>query len=129
MHVNPVRFAPKYHHKLMTVDDTEIAWAAGFFDGEGSIFSFLKSDRPNGKRSARITIVQKNDNCEVLDRFQAAVYGFGAIYASKTRNQLTYQVWNHSQVRHVMERLWKFLGSAKKEATNKAFAACGIEKL
>ena len=53
---------------------TELAWAAGFFDGEGSV-SVHCDKRPGRTPSFRLEIEQVD--IRPLERFQRAVGGFG----------------------------------------------------
>lgn len=56
----------------------EIAWAAGFFEGEGSFFRNLRPPRKDGSRAfySRASVTQKDRS--LLERFQRIV-GFGII--------------------------------------------------
>lgn len=61
----------------------ERAWAAGFFDGEGS---FSIANRSQGQCAPQISVAQCNRG--PLDRFRAAVFGIGKIYGPyKPKNQ------------------------------------------
>jgi hypothetical protein len=108
----------------MNLDTHEVAWAAGFFDGEGSTFASTqnrtaKNRIKNPKTSVRIAIVQRWDNVEVLERFKRIV-GVGAIYGPGTRAQGMYQAWRFEQSQAVIAMLWKYLGSAKRQQAKKA---------
>ena len=95
----------------------ELAWAAGFFDGEGCIT--LSRGLPT------LSIAQVDR--EVLDRFKRAV-GPGSVngpydYASKERRehflnrkpQYRYQLSRLDDVRNVIDLLSPYLSSIKKE--------------
>jgi hypothetical protein len=91
------------------VSDTELAWCAGFFDGEGTT-SYLKKDKWIGPR---MSVSQKN--IKPLERFQEAV-GHGKIYAHDQRSGL-YQ-WTcqrKDDVKIILEKLWPFLCDQKKD--------------
>lgn len=54
----------------MKIDDVELAWMAGFFDGEGSIFVFHLRPRPqNSHGQYQIRVAIANTNEEILQRF------------------------------------------------------------
>lgn len=89
----------------------ELAWAAGFFDGEGCTSA--------QKYTATLSIAQKATNAEVIHRFRAAV-GFGKIYGPYTNSakssdiSIRYHVTSFEQVQAVIAMLWAWLGTAKK---------------
>jgi len=63
-------------------EQTETAWAAGLFDGEGST-SIQFDKRYVGRRGTfRLSMAQSGDDraIEILERFQRAVGGLGKIY-------------------------------------------------
>jgi hypothetical protein len=65
--------------------ETDIAWCAGFFDGEGHI-SYKEKINPKTKHvtgTLYCCIPQKSDNREVLDFFQSTI-GFGTMYGPYT---------------------------------------------
>jgi hypothetical protein len=98
------------------MSEIELAWAAGFFDGEGN------SNSSGRTFAMRISQVHR----EVLDRFCAAV-GAGKVYGpypAKQENrqpQYRYEVAGLS-ARQVYEKLRPFLGTVKKEQADKAAA-------
>jgi hypothetical protein len=58
--------------------DCELAWCAGFFDGEGSIHYYKLK---NGARRIHMSLAQRADNNSLLYRFQIAT-GTGQICKS-----------------------------------------------
>jgi hypothetical protein len=91
--------------------EIEIAWAAGFYDGEGCSTLSKK-----GKNShVRCAISQKDRR--VLDRFRNTV-GFGKIYPSKGTCPWRWQTTSELDSRRVLELLWPYLGELKKEQAN-----------
>jgi len=60
------------------VDSRELAWAAGFFDGEGWSGLSQEAGRRTGQPQARINQADPNGVPEVLRRFRSSV-GFGRI--------------------------------------------------
>jgi hypothetical protein len=99
--------------------DVELIWAAGFFDGEGTI-----SVR-TGKRSKTQTVmnlkVRQNDR-RPLDRFQQAV-GCGKVYGPYERkagdlSSNPYHVWElnkQQEIFDVIDALIPFLSEPKRE--------------
>lgn len=96
--------------------ETELAWAAGFFDGEGCS---CVQKRAGGKR-AGISLQISQNNTENLERFLAAV-GQGGIrgpHISKTSNSKPSWRWgcySKSGTHAVMKQLWPYLGIHKKK--------------
>ena len=89
----------------------ELAWAAGFFDGEGHV-GFLP-------RTCDMQIGMSQNTREVLARFQAAV-GLGRVNGPyKPRwvknSRYTFNVGGHRGVIQVMERLAPWLSAPKLE--------------
>lgn len=109
--------------------ETEAAWAAGFFDGEGctSFFSTAAPDERAGRRNhIKVTITQ-NDR-EVLDRFLAVV-GIGAIYAAPKYHRFSYQAQGYEKARTVIRVIWPYLGRLKREQWERAEQRWLTEKL
>ena len=104
------------------MDKLELAWAAGFFDGEG--YARLRTtQRPNGKYRHAVLAVAQID-IRPLERFQNAVLGLGKIngpygpYPSQTKNSSPQYRWETAKFEHVqavVALLWNFLSEPKKE--------------
>ncbi|HEX9696833.1 MAG TPA: LAGLIDADG family homing endonuclease [Actinomycetota bacterium] len=89
-----------------------LAWAAGFFDGDGCFSA----------ASARIATITQVDR-EVLERFQATV-GFGTIYGpyensgARRETRQPFSFWRTNRFEHTQAlaaMLWFKLGEAKKQ--------------
>jgi hypothetical protein len=97
---------------MIKIDTHELAWAAGFFDGEGS------TTKPSGRARSMAPVIQLGQaESFPLERFVKAV-GFGYI---RTYKDKLYKKWyfymtitkfEHSQQAICM--LWKWLGPTKK---------------
>ena len=87
--------------------ETELAWAAGFFDGEGCTFS-------NGKDYPRMVAAQMDRR--PLDRLHAAV-GFGIVKPVR-RGGFEWVVSDWQDVRIVHMLLWPYLSQPKREQAN-----------
>lgn len=111
---------------------SEVAWAAGFFDGEGSSGSYLIKSRSGvgGHFYPRVT-VEQNER-ELLDRFCAAV-GTGKVlgpYINKTSFSLKpkwhYHAYGIKKTQLVRDLLWPFLGSAKRAQFDRTLEKAGV---
>ena len=96
--------------------ELELAWAAGFFDGEGST-SVLKAQRDK-YAYVRMSVSQKQPEC--LERFKAAVGGYGKIYKSNTRNIHSWDCYRKDQVDIVIDKLYPFLSIHKRKQIDDA---------
>lgn len=93
----------------------ELAWAAGFFDGEGSVGCY-KNSRP-GVRARRWSVTIQQKTPPVLHRFQMAVGGLGQVggpYKTKGRDIYTYRSCRFEHVQAIMAMLWVFLSEQKR---------------
>lgn len=94
------------------MNEIELAWAAGFFDGEGS----TNVSRTNSGWYIRINI-QQNDR-EVLDRFRSAIGGLGNIrgpvqYKYNKNPWYSYSLTG-SKAHQVLNLLFPYLSSVKR---------------
>ena len=110
-------------------DETLRAWAAGFFDGEGSI-SAVMDNRHRRTCTVQMTVVQagsETDPPDTLVRFLDAV-GVGKLARRTTTGRLgtkplwTWRATNIDDIRHAVDRLLPYLGNAKTEQIAKAMA-------
>lgn len=94
--------------------DTDYAWAAGFFDGEGNV-CFSDTDK---KRSPRILAQIAQVNRSPLDRF-ANIVGLGNVtgpYNPKTKNSRPYYRWaihDYSSVLYLYSKISTWLDEDK----------------
>lgn len=94
--------------------NTELAWCAGFFDGEGTT-GVLRAKRDKHKY-LRMGVSQKFP--ETLERFQNALGG--RIYKSKTREIYSWNLYSNEAVYYAIQYLWPYLSVHKREQANKA---------
>jgi hypothetical protein len=100
----------------VTTDTHELAWAAGFFDGEGS--SSLNVQR-DGRKTTALSIGQTNR--EPLDKFDRATSNIGAVggpYQPKNPKHTPWYRWSTGGLENcqlVMDMLWPWLCSIKRE--------------
>lgn len=104
----------------MAVNTHELAWAAGFYEGEGCIYAMKhrRIYRP------AIHVSQSSDNGMpyVLIRFQSAVGNIGSLYSrpigyNNAYNKTPmYMFWTtkYDEVQLVINLLWPFLGVVKR---------------
>lgn len=106
----------------------ELAWAAGFFDGEGSTFIKMnRAERPYGKRiyiyPQVVLSVGQNDRA-VLDRFSAAVNNLGKVVGPfllrGERRTWQYRVQKYEHIQQVLCYLWPWLSEIKREQAAEA---------
>ena len=94
---------------VLVESNIELAWCAGFFDGEGTT-SFLKKDSWIGPR---VSVPQ--NNILPLQRFAKAV-GCGKIYEHTTRKGMfQWTCQRKDDVANVLNQLWPYLCEQKKE--------------
>lgn len=108
---------------------TELAWAAGFLDGEGTIRFRPEKTAPDGKpRGYGIFQIQAAQvDREVLDRLQRAMGGIGKVYGpyiSKQANRKPYHAYAAGGITAVeaFRRLLPYLSSVKRAQGDAALA-------
>lgn len=101
-------------------DPLELAWAAGFFDGEGT--AYARANR-RGHRHLRLTVKQARHPSEVgmpsvLERFRAALQlgAIGGPYADPGNRRPTYQWYAiSSEALAAAAALWPYLSAVKRD--------------
>lgn len=96
-------------------EEIEWAWAAGFFDGEGS--TMARAKKKGARPFIRLAVSQTDER--ILVRFMSAV-GEGKVrgpYIHPTRkcSPLYYWICGHSAAERVLDGMWPYLGIAKRE--------------
>lgn len=106
----------------MGVKDVDLAWAAGFFDGEGHCRG--KFSKTVGLR-AELQVGQKLIDC--LERLKS-IFGVGTIGGPYHKENPVYfwYVTKSSQVDEVLTKLWPYLSSPKRIQAEKAGFILGI---
>jgi hypothetical protein len=92
---------------MVTTLSHEVAWAAGLFDGEGSVM--LCNDGRGQRRKFKVSMTQKDRR--VLDRL-VSVVAVGNIY--RHPSGFYYQA-NGRDAETVMALLWPYLSEFKRE--------------
>ena len=99
-------------------DTHELAWAAGFFDGEGccSVFRVKDREKPYSYTSLQIS----QSDIRPLERFKAAIGSCGHLYGPhdrhrpNTRPEYTWRCNRYEHVQAVIALLWKYLSPVKR---------------
>ena len=105
--------------------EIELAWAAGFFDGEGNCSYFDVPSKYSEKSYARITLQIAQTDRRVLDRFGLAVGYPGRVNGPYKHNNpnakdyFTYTLANLMVV-HTIEQLLPYVSEVKRLQMEKA---------
>ena len=107
-----------------TPDREQLAWAAGFFDGEGNV-PFAVYRNGQGKATRGITLQVAQCHPQPLERFQAAVAGLGALRGPYPKPAPRQPVWQftisgHPGVSAAVAMIFPFLGPVKQEQARTA---------
>ena len=105
-------------------DLTQLAWAAGFFDGEGTTIARNDSLRP-GYRQLQVSVPQTGHTGTpaVLFRFHRAVLGMGRIEPPNADDTYTWRACMFEEAQAVIALLWRYLGPVKREQAAAALRA------
>ena len=103
----------------MNQDLLDIAWSAGFFDGEGC--TYLHRSQRQGSRVTKLLKIEiAQTSVETLEKFHKATNRLGRIngpYKGKGINRKPY--WHYAACGRkavlIMETLWPALGQVKKD--------------
>ncbi|GAA4946265.1 hypothetical protein HD597_006787 [Nonomuraea thailandensis] len=110
------------------VDRESLAWAAGFFDGEGHVHYGVTRRTEGGTPYRRIGISIAQSDRERLDRF-AAVIGVGKVngpYNSRNERAKPFHQWavnTFEYVQHTGVVMWTWLGPAKRQQFDRALTS------
>jgi hypothetical protein len=97
-------------------NDIVLAWAAGFYDGEGCT---LIGNSGKGNAYPRMAVSQKHR--EVLDKFRNAVQ-IGKVYVNENRNvPFRWEVNGSKQVAATLTLIWPELGSEKRNQAHRTW--------
>ena len=105
-------------------EPTELAWAAGFFDGEGStsvLYPGKSKVRPEGYACLHMKVPQKDSR--PLHRFREAV-GCGSVTGPYLQGECEIYSWQlgGKMARPVLDTLWPYLSEPKREQAAAAIA-------
>jgi len=100
------------------MNDTDLAYIAGFFDGEGCAY-MSNPKSPNGKRYPKLTAKISQNDREVLD-WIVEQFGFGKVYQKKANsagNVNHYISFAHKQARIFLTTIEPYLRVKKANVT------------
>ena len=106
----------------LQINREELAWAAGFFDGEGW----------TGLRGRALGMVLPQTDPRPLQRFQVAVLGLGTIDGPwqprnpKWKPKWTWRIQRFETVQAVAAMLWAFLSEPKREQARRALMGYAV---
>jgi hypothetical protein len=108
----------------VVLDRTELAWAAGFFDGEGSTMVHTDESRPGYLRLEVVVPQVGHDGLPaVLLRFQRAVGGLGRIGGPERDDLYECRSSMRLEAFAIVALLWNDLGAVKRRQANGAIKA------
>lgn len=106
----------------------ELAWAAGFFEGEGCISLYPQTqNKAKGYNShvTQITVTQKGTEAEppdVLTKF-AELFPGGSIYREKGRDLWRYSISKKWYVKAALKSMLPWLGERRSEKAHECIRA------
>ena len=107
------------------MDDHEIAWAAGFFDAEGTASSSQRLHRPSRERQMAVYQGGRDAIPDALLRFQRAVGGRGNITGPYRNRLFHWTTRKHTAFDEVMTMLWPWLSDSKRAQLQRATETAG----
>lgn len=108
--------------------ETDLAWAAGFWDGEGCVSLTYRQFSETTPKIPRMVVQVSQIDTRVLERFQRIV-GYGNIlgpYKPKTKNSSPYWVWRVEGGLHlqaIRDMLYPYLDEVKLNQMDEALEA------
>ncbi len=113
----------------MRVDHAELAWAAGFWDGEGSTSIHTQKHSEHTYHYPKMSIGQVNP--KPLYRFQAALGGLGTVNGPYDRkspyNKQPIYIWHLHRWQYVQQALaclWSNISEEKQMQAKLVFRGC-----
>lgn len=106
--------------------DLELAWAAGYFEGEGCFSLQKRKERPSGRPQAGATV--RNTDEDTLRRFHAAVgVGSVAAYPPQVKGNKPFWQWcvkGYPTTRSVIILLYPWLGERRRARAEELLLNC-----
>jgi hypothetical protein len=101
--------------RLSSFDPLQIAWAAGFFDGEGSTIAYFPNKKSRYLR-VQATVPQSGHGevPEVLHRFRGAMLGMGKIVGPNEDGIYVWRTRGFEETQAAIALLWRHLGPVKR---------------
>ncbi len=103
------------------MDETDLAWAAGFIDGEGCI-SISRDDPPGGSTRHELRLRAVNTDERPIKRL-LSIFGFGSVHTSIESGKRPLHFWHCScnNAAKALVGIMRFLVSKKEQAE------CGLD--
>jgi hypothetical protein len=106
--------------------DVEVAWAAGLFDGEGTIFAAVEYRPRRSRPQVRLKCALSMTTPDVVRRFHQIV-GVGVVRPIKKepgnrKFQSRWEAWTGEEIHAAIAILWPYLSNPKREQAAAAFA-------
>lgn len=110
----------------MELQREDLAWAAGFFDGEGCVSFGVRRGRYK-TRQIQVNVTQSGDHAvTLLSKFQCAVANLGHIsgpFSGRRTPRWNWGVTRFESVQAVIAMLWPWLGPAKRNKAKLCLSA------
>ena len=105
------------------LDQELLAWAAGFFDGEGSTIAKTMAERPNYCQ-LQVAVPQSGHDGvpEVLTRFRSAALGTGRIEPPNKDDIYAWRARGRIDAEMILALMWPYLGDVKRAQACDALA-------
>lgn len=99
----------------LPLDQELLAWAAGFFDGEGTAFARTDGDRP-GYRQLDVSVPQCGHDRvpEALLKYQRSMLGVGRIYGPNKNDVYVWRAGGRLGAEAALGLMWPHLGQVKR---------------
>jgi len=103
------------------LDNELLAWAAGFFDGEGSTIAKRTKARPN-YHQLQISVPQSGGSeiPEVLATFRKAALGTGRMDGPNSDGVWSWRARGRADAQSTLALIWPYLGAVKREQASAA---------
>jgi hypothetical protein len=107
----------------LPLDEELLAWAAGFFDGEGSTIAKSSRRRPDYfQLDVSVPQCDHDGVPEVLVKFKRAMLGCGAIYPQHRDDLYKWSAGGRIVSEMALALMWPWLGAVKREQAQAAMA-------
>lgn len=117
--------SPQGTADIRGVNTTDLAWAAGVYDGEGSASTYLPKRRKSRVRQIAVYQGDKQGVPLLLYRFQTAVGGLGLIHGPSRGSLYQWHAKRHGVVDEVSDLLWPWLSEGKRSQLRRAASEVG----
>lgn len=89
-----------------------LAWAGGFFEGEGSFYAYKSRSRLDGTQAIRLQANLTQKDRSLLEEFLNVV-GFGTIIGPNAKGIYTWRCWKNGEAERLLELLKPWLGTRR----------------